>query len=378
VAPQGDPAEPLIATTGTDAIMTNARNTAAGSEGFLSLRGLTKAYGGFKAVDNFDLEVPKGELVAFLGPSGCGKTTSLRMIAGLVPATSGRIVVGGQDLTEVPTHRRDMGLVFQSYALFPHMSVARNVAFGLEMRNVAKDEIARRVKEAIALVHLSGKEEHKPSQLSGGQQQRVALARALVVRPSILLLDEPLSNLDAKLRDEMRNEIRDIQKRLGITAIFVTHDQVEALTMCDKVVVMNQGRLEQVGTPVDLYETPKTSFVAGFVGRSNKLKAVAKDGVAEFAGIRIAAPAGLSGQVEVMIRPHRVMLSSGAAGDHQVSGTVARTIFAGDILQYDVDVAGQIVSVELATRGGETVLQPGATVTLSWRAQDVFVYGAAA
>ncbi|MGO4667914.1 ABC transporter ATP-binding protein [Bosea sp. 2RAB26] len=352
-------------------------------EGFLSIRSLTKRYGDFVAVDNLDLEVPKGELVAFLGPSGCGKTTSLRMIAGLVPATSGRIVVGGSDLTEVATHRRDMGLVFQSYALFPHMSVARNVAFGLEMRKVDKGEIAKRVKEAIALVHLTGKEEHRPAQLSGGQQQRVALARALVIRPSILLLDEPLSNLDAKLRDEMRNEIRDIQKRLGITAIFVTHDQVEALTMCDKVVVMNQGRLEQLGTPVELYETPKTAFVASFVGRSNRLTAVARNGAAEFAGQRIAAPAGLEGPVQVMIRPHRLGLSpdSPAAADsarQHVTGTVARAIFAGDILQYDVDVGGQIVSVELATRGGESVIEPGRPVTLSWRPQDIFVYGAAA
>ncbi len=352
------------------------RNGPAG-EGFLSIRGLTKRYAGFTAVDNFDLEVPKGELVAFLGPSGCGKTTSLRMIAGLVPATAGRIVVGGHDLTTVETHRRDMGLVFQSYALFPHMSIARNVAFGLEMRKVPKDEIARRVKEAIALVHLTGKEEHKPAQLSGGQQQRVALARALVIRPSILLLDEPLSNLDAKLRDEMRNEIRDIQKSLGITAIFVTHDQGEALTMCDKVVVMNEGRLEQVGTPVDLYERPKTAFVASFVGRTNRLKAVAKDGAAEFAGQRIPAPSGLSGPVQVMIRPHRIALSPSTGGGG-VTGTIARAIFSGDILQYDVDVGGQIVSVELATRGGETVLAPGTQVSLSWRPQDIFVYGAAA
>ena len=355
--------------------MTDRLNTAAGSEGFLSLRGLTKRYAGFTAVDNLDLDVPKGELVAFLGPSGCGKTTSLRMIAGLVPATAGKIVVGGQDLTTVATHRRDMGLVFQSYALFPHMNVAKNVAFGLEMRKIPKDEIARRVKEAIALVHLSGKEEHRPAQLSGGQQQRVALARALVIRPSILLFDEPLSNLDAKLRDEMRNEIRDIQKRLGITAIFVTHDQGEALTMCDKVVVMNQGRLEQLGTPVDLYERPKTAFVASFVGRTNRLKAVAKDGLAEFAGLSIAAPA-LSGAVEVMIRPHRVALAP--AGSEGVAGTIMRAIFAGDILQYDVDVAGQTVSVELATRGGEMVLAPGTAVSLTWRPQDVFVYGAAA
>src|SRR5436190_23749371 len=187
------------------------------------------------------------------------------------------------------------------------MSVARNGAFGLEMRKIAKDEIARRVNEAITLVHLNGKENDRPAQLSGGQQQRVALARALVVRPSILLLDEPLSNLDAKLRDEMRNEIRDIQKRLAITAIFVTHDQVEALTMCDSVAVMNHGKLEQVGTPVELYERPKTAFVASFVGRTNRVAAVAKDGMVEFAGPRIAAP-GLSGPVEIMIRPHRIAL----------------------------------------------------------------------
>ena len=349
--------------------------------GFLSLSGLTKRYGEFAAVDGLDLEVPKGELMAFLGPSGCGKTTSLRMIAGLVPATAGRIVVGGRDLTEVPTHRRDMGLVFQSYALFPHMSVAKNVAFGLEMRGLPKDEIVTRVREAIGLVHLAGKEEQRPSQLSGGQQQRVALARALVIRPSILLLDEPLSNLDAKLRDEMRNEIRDIQRRLGITAIFVTHDQGEALTMCDKVAVMNAGRLEQAGTPVELYEHPRTAFVAGFVGRTNRLKAVARDGAVDLAGQRLAAPAGVSGPVDVMIRPHRVALGpEGApveAGHHGVAGTVARAIFAGDILQYDVDVAGQIVSVEQATRGGERVLEPGRAVTLSWRPQDLFVYAGA-
>jgi putative spermidine/putrescine transport system ATP-binding protein len=344
-------------------------------QGFLSIRGLTKRYAGFTAVDGLDLDVPKGDLVAFLGPSGCGKTTSLRMIAGLVPATSGHIVVGGQDLTTVETHRRDMGLVFQSYALFPHMSIARNVAFGLEMRKVPKDEIARRVKEAIALVHLTGKEEHRPAQLSGGQQQRVALARALVIRPSILLLDEPLSNLDAKLRDEMRNEIRDIQRRLGITAIFVTHDQGEALTMCDKVAVMNQGRLEQLGTPVDLYERPASAFVASFVGRTNRLKATAKDGAAEFAGRRIPAR-GHTGPGGVMYPPHRVALA--ATGGEGFSGTIARAIFSGDILQYDVEVAGQVVSVELATRGGETVLEPGTPVTLSWRPQDVFVYGAAA
>ena len=361
--------------------MPNQESDAGGTSGdaFLSLRGLTKRYGDFLAVDHMSLEVPKGELVAFLGPSGCGKTTSLRMIAGLTPQSEGRIVVGGDDLTGVPTYKRDMGLVFQSYALFPHMSVERNIGFGLEMREVPRGEIASRVKDAITLVHLTGMEKRRPTQLSGGQQQRVALARALVIRPSILLLDEPLSNLDAKLRDEMRNEIRDIQKRLGITAVFVTHDQSEALTMCDKVVVMNHGRLEQVGTPTELYEQPRTAFVAGFVGRMNRIRAEARNGSTEFSGQRLPVPAGLDGPIDIMIRPHRIAIGPGSPGDtrYQVSGTIARTVFVGDILQYDVDVAGQVVSVELSTRGNESLLEPGAPVSLSWGPRDVYVFGAA-
>ncbi|QTL06236.1 ABC transporter ATP-binding protein [Aquabacter sp. L1I39] len=349
-------------------------------QGFLSLRGLTRHYGSFAAVDDLNLDVARGELVAFLGPSGCGKTTSLRMIAGLVPASSGHIAVDGRDITGIPPYARDMGLVFQSYALFPHMDIAKNVAFGLEMRKVPKAEAAERVKEAIAMVRLSGREHHRPTQLSGGQQQRVALARALVIRPSILLLDEPLSNLDAKLRDEMRTEIRDIQKRLGITAIFVTHDQMEALTICDKVAVMNQGRLEQMGTPHEIYEHPKTAFVAGFVGRINRLSGTASGGLAQVAGITVSS-AGFDGPVDVMVRPHRISLSPHGvmvpdANAHRLSGTVARSTFAGDILEYEVDVGGVTVKTEAATRGGETLLSPGTPVTLSWRPEDTFVYGA--
>jgi putative spermidine/putrescine transport system ATP-binding protein len=354
-----------------------SRADATSGDAYLSLRGLTKRYGDFVAVDGMNLDVPKGELVAFLGPSGCGKTTSLRMIAGLTPQSDGEIIVDGKNLTGVPTYKRDMGLVFQSYALFPHMNVERNVAFGLEMRKVARDELAKRVRDAIALVHLNGMEGRRPAALSGGQQQRVALARALVISPSILLLDEPLSNLDAKLRDEMRNEIRDIQQRLGITAVFVTHDQAEALTMCDKVVVMNRGRLEQVGTPTELYEQPRTSFVAEFIGRMNRVRTEARNGSTEFAGQRIPVPAGLDGPVNIMMRPHRIAIGPVASGEahHQVTGSIARAVFVGDILQYDVDVAGQIVSVELATRGGESVLAPGTPVSLSWRPQDVYVFG---
>jgi len=361
--------------------MSNRESGAGGKSGgaFLSLRGLTKRYGDFLAVDHMNLDVPKGELVAFLGPSGCGKTTSLRMIAGLTPQSEGSIIVGGNDLTGVPTYKRDMGLVFQSYALFPHMSVERNIGFGLEMRGIARDEFANRVRDAVALVHLTGMEKRRPAQLSGGQQQRVALARALVIRPAILLLDEPLSNLDAKLRDEMRNEIRDIQKRLGITAVFVTHDQSEALTMCDKVVVMNHGRLEQVGTPTELYEQPRTAFVAGFVGRMNRIRAVARNDSTDFAGQRLPVPAGVDGPIDIMIRPHRIAIGPVVSKEtrHQVAGTIVRTVFVGDILQYDVEVAGQIISVELSTRGNESLLEPGAPVSLSWGPRDVYVFGAA-
>ena len=227
-----------------------AAGTDAGEPAYLQLEGVTKRYAGHQAaVDALHLALPRGKLLGLLGPSGCGKTTTLRMIAGLLSVTSGHIRVGGDDISLKPPHQRDIGLVFQNYALFPHMSVAQNVAFGLEMRGMGKSDIQARVDEALEMVRLPGYGPRRPREMSGGQQQRVALARALVIRPRILLLDEPLSNLDAKLRDEMRLEIRDIQQRLGITTVFVTHDQVEALTMCDVVGVMAGGRLAQLGTP---------------------------------------------------------------------------------------------------------------------------------
>jgi putative spermidine/putrescine transport system ATP-binding protein len=386
VAPQGDPAQPLTEEGMIQQSASALASSEAAAEPYLRLRNLTKSFQGVIAVDTLNLDVGKGELVAFLGPSGCGKSTSLRMIAGLSPATSGTIMIAGRDVTQVPPHRRDIGLVFQSYALFPHLSVLKNVTFGLEMRGVPAAEAEKRAREAIALVHLSGREARRPAQLSGGQQQRVALARALVIRPSILLFDEPLSNLDAKLRDEMRTEIRDLQQRLGITAIFVTHDQVEALSMCDKVAVLNGGRLEQFGTPHELYERPATSFVASFVGRSNRLLGTAEGHGVRIGDLAIEIPEARRGPVEVILRPHRITMTEGgaaAAADpagrvNRVCGTVRRPIYSGDVLQYEVAVGDRVIMVERSTLAGEPVLSPGATVDLAWRVSDTLVFEAQA
>ncbi len=349
-------------------------------EAFLIVRDLCKAYGPTTVVDRLNLAVHKGELIAFLGPSGCGKTTSLRMIAGLSPATSGEIWVGGRDVTHVPPFRRDMGLVFQGYALFPHLDVARNVAFGLELRKVPRREMRARVAEAIALVRLTGLERRRPAQLSGGQQQRVALARALVIRPSILLLDEPLSNLDAQLRGEMRTEIRDIQQRLGITSIFVTHDQTEALTMCDRVAVINQGRLEQLGTPAEIYEHPATAFVASFVGRVNRLHGVAYGDTTMVGNAALRTIEAHNGPVEVMIRPHRIALAAAAPVsedyNNHLTGQVIRSVYAGETIQWDVQVGDRVVSVEQPNLGGPQVSAVGVPVTLSFRVHDTLIYPA--
>lgn len=238
---------------------------------FLTLTNINKTYGNTTAVENFNIQVEKGEFISFLGPSGCGKTTTLRMIAGFELPTSGNITIADRDLTFIPPNKRNVGMVFQSYALFPNMTVAGNIGYGLKTAGKPKAEIAKRVEEMLALIHLEHLGNRYPSQLSGGQQQRVALARALAIRPQVLLLDEPLSALDAKIRVELRQEIRRIQQQLGITTIYVTHDQEEALSLSDRVVVMSQGRIEQIGTPSDIYTLPETEFVAQFVGQINLL-----------------------------------------------------------------------------------------------------------
>jgi putative spermidine/putrescine transport system ATP-binding protein len=351
----------------------------------LSLERLEKRYGALPpAVSALSLQLPRGELLGLLGPSGCGKTTTLRMISGLVPATSGRIVVAGRDVTKLPPYRRDMGVVFQAYALFPHMTVAENVAFGLQMRGVASVEARARVARALGMVRLEALADRKPRALSGGQQQRVALARALVIEPNILLLDEPLSNLDAKLRDEMRNEIRDIQQRLGITAVFVTHDQLEAMAICDRIGVMNAGHLEQVASPLDVYERPETPFVADFVGRMNHLTGVWREGGAILTGgITIhAAGAGPAGAgVLAMVRPHRIRMGEAAdsgPGANLHRGTVRRITFVGDALHYEVDVGQHVLVVESGTASGPHAHGLGDAVVLQWREEDTLTFAAAA
>lgn len=267
----------------------------------IKLDQVTKTFDGrVMAVDAVTLDIAAGEFFSLLGPSGCGKTTSLRMIAGFEHPDSGRVHVGGRDITDLPVHRRDMGMVFQSYALFPHRTVAENVAFGLRMREVSKPEIERRVAAALAQVALTGFETRKPGQLSGGQQQRVALARALVVEPPVLLCDEPLGALDRKLRQQMQFELKELQKRLGVTLVFVTHDQEEALAMSDRIAVMNGGRVEQVGTPTEIYERPRTRFVADFIGEINILDGGGPLRALRPEKIRLVAPDGarLAGMVE--------------------------------------------------------------------------------
>jgi len=340
---------------------------------YLELSGLQKRYGSAVAVDDVSLSVAKGEAVALLGPSGCGKTTTLRMLAGLLEPNQGSIRVDGSEITRLPAHRRNMGYVFQSYALFPHMSVARNVAFGLEERRRPKAEITRQVDEALAMVRLEGLSQRRPRELSGGQQQRVALARALVIHPSVLLLDESLSNLDAKLRDTMRHEIRSIQRSLGITTLFVTHDQVEALTMCDRIAVMHRGRIAQIGSPEDIYERPATRFVAEFVGRANALPAErGSDGNVTLWGAAQPVTAPAEQAFDIFVRPQRmrILAVSEPSGDAtaRVTGKVLRNVFVGDHVEVLVEGAGGQLTVEMAS--GSTIPPEGSEVAVVWRAQD--------
>ncbi len=349
----------------------------------LELQHLTKRYEAFTAVREVNLDVAEGEFLVLLGPSGCGKTTTLRMVAGFVTPSSGTIRLGGRDITVLPPWKRNTGLVFQSYALFPHMSVAQNVAFGLDMRKVAKAEIESRVKEALKLVRLEGLSERLPRQLSGGQQQRVALARALAIRPDLLLLDEPLSNLDAKLREQVRIEIRELQRQLGITTVMVTHDQEEALTVADRLVVMSEGSVRQIGTQRDLYERPADRFVAGFVGRSSLLAGrVESPGLFRTAGglaVRCASQTS-SGPASLALRPERLTLTPGPTPgfDNSLPGTVELVAYLGAALDVRVRLSpSDRVVVQLPNRANGPAPAEGETMHVAWPAEAGMVFAEA-
>jgi putative spermidine/putrescine transport system ATP-binding protein len=347
--------------------------------GTLVLDEISKRYGASLAVSGVELQIAEGELVALLGPSGCGKTTTLRIVAGFLEPTGGRVLIGGRDVTRLPAHARNTGMVFQSYALFPHMSVADNVGFGLEMRKVARAERDTRIREALRLVRLEQLADRLPRELSGGQQQRVALARALVINPAVFLLDEPLSNLDAKLRGEVGMEIRDLQKRLGLTTLMVTHDQDEALAMADRLVVMEHGRVLQVGTAEDLYERPANAFVAGFVGRCNlmtgRIEAPGQFRLAS--GALLPCDTGGSGREAAILalRPERISLTPGADGTGPQAILKALT-YLGARTEYHLDLGGEaMVAVASTPMPGDPRrrLAAGDAVRLDWPAESARV-----
>ena len=315
----------------------------------VSIKGLSRSFGDVRAVAGVDLDIYEGEFITLLGPSGSGKTTVLRIIAGFEKPDSGTIDLAGKDVSQLPPYERDVNTVFQDYALFPHMNVISNIEYGLKVKGVAKEECSARALEALKQVRLEGYGERKPSQLSGGQRQRVALARALVNRPSVLLLDEPLGALDLKLREQMQIELKELQREVGITFIFVTHDQEEALTMSDRIAVFNNGKIEQLGTPREIYENPVSSFVSEFVGQTNK---IVIDGT------------------RINIRPESVSVSkSEASGNRSLQGNLRDVIFVGAITRYLVDTnCGPVISVV-----PEGDLKVGDPVTVSWEKEKEFL-----
>ncbi len=363
------------------------------SEVDVRLVDVVKAFGDAVAVDHISLEVRDGEFFSLLGPSGCGKTTTLRMIGGFEQPTSGLIELQGKDVTWLPPYQRNVNTVFQSYALFPHLTIYENVAFGLRRKNVKDSEIKSRVTEMLALVELPGFERRKPTQISGGQAQRVALARALINRPAVLLLDEPLGALDLKLRKQMQVELKRIQQEVGITFIYVTHDQEEAMTMSDRIAVMNKGRYEQLGDPESLYERPTTRFVAGFLGISNLLPATLDGGDTTYAVARLADDARVRvpkgavdgrSSIEVGVRPEKIRLhKEGAdlpAGSNELSGTVVDASYLGVSTSYVIEgrsgarLTVYEQNVERTDHG--SLHRPGDTVRLSWSPDHTFVVGA--
>ncbi len=361
------------------------------TDGRVQLVRLARRYGAVWAVREITLDIAPGEFVTLLGPSGSGKTTTLMMVAGLIEPTAGDIRIGGRSVAALPPARRNLGVVFQHYALFPHLTVAENVGFALQMRGYARSEIRRRVEDALDLVRLAGFEGRYPAQLSGGEQQRVALARAVVFNPQVLLLDEPLGALDRKLRDRMQAELRSLHRTLGITVIHVTHDQTEALAMSDRVAVMNQGAVEQVGSPRELYEAPQTNFVADFLGESNFLGGTVR--VVEGKVCQVETAGGLAcsaagegaswkpGQaVRLMVRPERVALrhGGGPTPGHRYPGVIEEVTYRGDVVSYRVRLSTHDVVVAAVPNGQEglTRLDAGVSVVAEWRTEDLHLFPA--
>jgi iron(III) transport system ATP-binding protein len=336
------------------------------------------------AVDGVSLGIEKGELVTLLGPSGCGKTTTLRIIAGFEFPTRGQILLDGKEINNLPPNRRDMSMVFQSYAIFPHLNVFENIAYGLNVQRLSKGEIQSRMGRVMDLVQLSGYENRAPNQLSGGQQQRVALARALVMEPKVLLMDEPLSNLDAKLREQMRTEIRRIQRELGITSVYVTHDQIEAMTLSDRVVVMNEGVIEQVGTPTEVYRHPNTRFIANFIGRANFIpgKALRTENGSLWVDalgqtFRVPAPAvsfPMGSPLSLVVRPEMIRLSEAAGpGADELRGAVHQSAYLGNTIDYTVEVNGQKLLAAESEPAHMTLYPEGAPVKVELNTDFVHV-----
>jgi spermidine/putrescine ABC transporter ATP-binding subunit len=348
----------------------------------VAVSGVTKRYGETAALDHVSLDFADGSFCSLLGPSGSGKTTLLRAIAGFIEPDSGAIAIGGVSVENIPVRHRGIGMVFQNYALFPHMTVGDNVAFGLSVRGAPAGEITRRVRDMLALVQLEGFEERKPRQLSGGQQQRVALARALVTEPKVLLLDEPLGALDRRLREEMQIELRQIQRTVGITTIFVTHDQEEALTLSDRIAIIDEGRVVQVGVPNEVYERPETAFAARFLGDANFMTgSVGAGGVvttAAFGPVRTADPLPDGGEtVMLAVRPEKMRLAestddNGDNGDNRIHGAVRQTVFSGNSVTYIVAAGDETIRV-FAQNRGDRVFDTGDAVTVQWSARHSVV-----
>lgn len=343
---------------------------------YLEMQDLLKRFGAFTAVNHVNLAIDKGELYSLVGPSGCGKTTTMRMVAGFITPEEGKILLNGEDITHRPINKRSTAMVFQNYALFPHKTVEDNIGFGLRMHKVPKDQIKKKVEEVLDLISLPGVEKKYPSQLSGGQQQRIALARALVLEPDVLLLDEPLSNLDAKLRENLRMELREIQQKVGITTIFVTHDISEAFAMSDRIAVMNAGQIEQISHPVDIYEKPVNPFVGAFVGKSNSFSVQVEscdNGLTTCvteAGVRLkmcgktAYAVGSKGSV--MVRPEHIELSAAPTKrDNCIAAHIARSYYLGNQTHFEVDIPGKTVIIEMLNTQGNR-FHKGDDIYISW------------